>query len=260
MKKLIDLKVRIFFDGADLDTIKIMSQDPLIAGFTTNPTLMRSAGVENYRSFALSALDIIKNKPISFEVFSDDFAEMKDQAMEIASWAENVYVKIPITNTKGESSADLISKLSKAGVRVNVTAVFTIAQVKHIIPALKHSCRSSISIFAGRIADTGISPISIMQNALRLVKSSGLPIDIIWASPREVLNVIEADQIGCHVITVTKALIEKFQNIGKKLELFSLETVEMFYRDATIAQYSIAAAQLDQGALKHASPRALSVL
>lgn len=233
-----DLSVRIFADGADLGTIKDLAEDPMIQGFTTNPTLMRQAGIEDYEAFAKDAISIIGGRPISLEVFSDEFDEMERQARKLASWAPNVYVKIPITNTKLESSAALIRSLSGDGINVNVTAVFTIEQVRKTRDALSGGAPSCISVFAGRIADAGVDPLPTMKQALKEI-SDEKQIELIWASPRELLNLIQADEVGCHIITVTSDILKKIPNLGKDLTQFSLETVEMFERDARTAGYRL---------------------
>lgn len=230
--------VKIFADGAEKSGILEMDLNPAISGFTTNPTLMKKAGIRDYRGFAKDILSHIKHKPISFEVFSDDFDTMEVQALEIASWGSNVYVKIPITNTLGESSVPLIQSLSDKRVKVNVTAIMTIGQVKATLPALAKSPGAYISIFAGRIADTGLDPTPIMKEALDLIRL--MPqVELIWASPRELLNIIQADQIGCHVITVTNDILRKLNTLGKDLSTFSLETVQMFRDDAVAAGFDL---------------------
>tara|TARA_B100001142_G_C14342397_1_gene658479 strand:- start:3370 stop:4074 length:705 start_codon:yes stop_codon:yes gene_type:complete len=233
-----NLNVKLFADGADKSGILEMDQNPLISGFTTNPTLMKSAGIKDYKAFSLDILSHIKEKPISLEVFSDDFEEMEKQALEIASWADNIYVKIPITNTKSESSKDLIQRLSNQGVKLNVTAMMTVAQVENILPALADGKGSYVSVFAGRIADAGIDPLPVMKEVVD--KLADYPnIELIWASPRELYNVVQANDIGCHIITATNDILKKLPTIGKDLDQFSLETVKMFYDDATEAGYSI---------------------
>lgn len=230
------LRTKIFADGADLAGILEMYRNPCIAGFTTNPTLMRKSGVDDYCEFAHEVLSTVTDRPISFEVFADDFMEMEDQALEIASWAENVYVKIPVTNTAGDPADDVIRRLAASGVKVNVTAVMTIAQVERVARCLVKAPAANISIFAGRIADTGRDPLPIMAAALRAVQS--LPhIELIWASPRELLNIFQADAIGCHIITVTNDLLKKLDLVGKDLGEYSLETVKMFRNDAQKAGY-----------------------
>ena len=235
-------RVKIFADGADRAGMLEMYLNPLVAGFTTNPTLMRKAGVTDYEGFARDILLIIRDKPISFEVFSDDFDEMELQAKQISSWGENVCVKIPITNTRGESSIPLVARLSPAGVKVNVTAMMTTKQVRDAIPALADGPGGYVSVFAGRIADSGRDPVPIMKEVLELLHShNGVEnhIQLIWASPREIFNLVQADQIGCHVITMTNDLLKKIPLIGKDLDEFSLETVKMFFDDAKAAGYSL---------------------
>lgn len=232
------MKIKIFSDGADKQDMIDMAQLPHIKGLTTNPTLMMKAGIKNYEQFAKEILLEIKDKPISFEVFSDDFEEMESQALKIASWGENVYVKIPITNTNGISTSKLIKNLSKNKVKVNVTAVMTIEQVKMALDNLDPEVASYISIFAGRIADTGLDPVPIMKEALEVMK----PItksELIWASPRELLNIIQANEINCHIITATKDILNKLSLIGKSLEDYSLETVQMFRNDAISAKFEL---------------------
>jgi transaldolase len=233
-----DLRVKIFADGADLDSIRRLSVDPLIQGWTTNPTLMKQAGVEDYERFARDMLDIVGGLPTSFEVFSDDFDEMEKQALLISSWGDNVCVKIPVTDTAGASSEALIRRLTASGVRLNVTAVFTLEQVDWILDALDGGSPGYVSIFAGRIADAGVDPIPTMRDALRRLE--GVPrIELIWASPREILNVVQADELGCHVITVTHDLLKKLSSLGKDLDEFSLDTVKMFRQDAIAAGYTL---------------------
>jgi len=232
------LNVKLFADGADKAGIIEMNNNPLISGFTTNPTLMKIAGIKDYRAFSLDILSHIKDKPISFEVFSDDFNEMEKQALEIASWANNVYVKIPITNTKSESSKNLIERLSNAGVKLNVTAMMTVDQVKEILPALSNGPGGYVSVFAGRVADTGENPLIVMSAVLELLNKYP-KIELIWASPRELYNVVQADDIGCHIITATNDILKKLPMLGKDLDDYSLETVKMFYDDAKEAGYSI---------------------
>jgi transaldolase len=232
------LKVKIFSDGADTKEMIAMAQLPHIQGLTTNPTLMKKSGITNYEKFALEVLKEIKNKPISFEVFSDNLAEMETQAKKIASWGDNVYVKIPVSNTLGNSTSELIKKLSSSGIKVNVTAVMTNNQVETILENLDPKTPSYISIFAGRIADTGIDPMPIMVKALNEIKNNPTA-ELIWASPRELLNVVQADQINCHIITATKDILSKLSLMGKNLEEYSLETVKMFREDAIAAKYSL---------------------
>ncbi len=230
--------VKIFADGAEKKGMLEMYQNPIISGFTTNPTLMKKAGIESYKNFSLDILTNIKDKPISLEVFSDDFEEMEKQALEIASWGENVYVKIPITNTKAESSEKLIEKLSKAKVKLNVTAMMTIEQLKKVVPLLAKGPASYVSIFAGRIADAGVDPLPIMKEAVEILKKYP-NIELIWASPRELFNIVQADEISCHIITVTNDILKKLPTLGKDITEFSLDTVKMFYNDAKSAGYTI---------------------
>jgi len=238
MQQLQDLKIQIFADGADLAGITQCSRNPLIKGFTTNPTLMRKAGVTDYRAFAREVLQVVGNRPVSFEVFSDEFAEMELQAREIASWGRNVFVKIPVTNTQRESAGPLIQRLARAGVQLNITAVFTSEQVRRVLACLSPDTRSYVSVFAGRIADSGRDPIPIMAEAVHLLRANAKA-ELIWASPRELLNIFHAEAVGCHVITVTHDLLGKLGLIGKSLEEFSLETVQMFRRDAVSAGFRI---------------------
>lgn len=228
--------VKIFADGADKKTMLEAYNNPLIYGLTTNPTLMRKVGISNYKEFAIDILSEIKDKPISFEVFSDDLIEMEKQALEISSWGKNVYVKIPITNTKSELTYNIISNLSEKGVKLNITAITTFDQIKYI-PL--YNLNGFISIFAGRIADTGIDPLPIMLKTLNTLKD--FPnIELIWASCREVYNIKQADDIGCHIITVTNDILNKaVKNLGKDLNDMSLDTVKMFYNDALQSGYTI---------------------
>ena len=233
-----DLQIKVFADGADMQGILDMYANPDIQGFTTNPTLMRQAGVEDYEKFARELLEKIQDKPVSLEVFADEFDEMERQALKIASWGPNVNVKIPITNTKGEKSAPLIKKLSAEGVVVNVTAMMTLQQVQDVADALDPNSGAIVSVFAGRIADTGIDPVPHMTEALNILKSRPKA-ELLWASPRELLNIFQADWMGCHIITVTNSLLAKLSLVGKDLDEYSRETVEMFYRDASSAGYSL---------------------
>lgn len=233
-------KTKIFADGANKDAMMALYKNPVIAGFTTNPTLMRKAGINDYCKFAHDILSVIKDKPISFEVFSDDFVEMEEQARVIASWGDNVYVKIPVTNTQGQSSAKLIERLGKQGVRVNVTAILTAQQVQESINAARHCPAACISIFAGRIADTGTDPLPLMRSSMAQLRPYP-HLELIWASPREILNVAQAEQIGCHIITVTDDILKKLSLAGKDHQEYSLETVKMFYDDAKACGFSIAA-------------------
>jgi transaldolase len=232
------ISTRIFADGADLDGILKLAADPRITGFTTNPTLMWKAGLTDYAEFAERLLERITTHPISFEVFADDTAEMRRQALKIASWGQNVYVKIPVTTTEGESMAPLVRELSEDGVKVNVTALFTTAQVELITSAVKDGAPSYISVFAGRIADAGIDPVPIMARSVEIMLDAPRS-ELIWASPREILNLIQADQVGCHIITVTHELLKKLDCLGKNLEQYSLETVRMFHGDAAAAGFKL---------------------
>lgn len=238
MKKIQDLKTKIFADGADKATMLEMYQKPFIKGLTTNPTLMNKAGIRDYRAFCKDILSLIKDKPLSFEVFSDDFKEMERQALEIASWGDNVYVKIPITNTKSEPCYSLVKKLAKEKVKLNLTALMTLDQVSHVVESLDVSVPSYISIFAGRVADTGRDPLPIMKSALDIMKINPLS-ELIWASPRELLNIFQADDIGCHVITVTNDILKKLSLVGYNLDKYSLDTVKMFYNDAVVAGFKL---------------------
>jgi len=231
-------KIRIFADGADKAGMLEMYRNPLIAGFTTNPTLMRKAGIADYAAFARDILKSIPDRPISFEVFSDDFTDMERQAHMIASWGSNVFVKIPITNTQGVSSAPLIARLSAAGIRLNITAMLTIDQVRTVTPCLVKCPEAYVSVFAGRIADSGRDPLPIMREAVACLKPYP-NMSLIWASPREILNLVQAESIGCQIITMTNDLIKKTPLIGKDLSAFSLETVKMFYDDACKANFHI---------------------
>ena len=233
-----ELKVKLFADGADKEGMLEMNANPIISGFTTNPTLMKVAGVDNYKSFAKEILTHIDDKPISFEVFSDDFDEMEKQAFEIASWAPNVNVKIPITNTKAESSIDLIKHISERGVSVNVTAMMTVDQVKSVLPGLSKGPNGYVSVFAGRIADAGKDPLPVMSEVVNILEDYQ-NIELIWASPRELYNVVQADSIKCHIITATNNILKKLPTLGKDLNQFSLETVQMFYHDAQEAAYTL---------------------
>jgi transaldolase len=233
---MLALNTKIFADGADLQVIEKLCGNPLIRGFTTNPTLMRKAGVTDYETFARAAIDRIGDRPISFEVFSDEFDEMERQAHRIATWGANVYVKIPVTNTRGEPADLLVKRLSGSGIKVNVTAVFTLDQMRRVADCLADGVASVVSIFAGRIADSGIDPIPIMKTALAELRPREW-IEIIWASPRELLNVVQAGEIGCHIITVTADILDKLPMLGRDLREYSLDTVKMFYSDAAKAGY-----------------------
>ena len=238
MKTIDHLKVKIFADGALKNEMLDMHQKTFIKGLTTNPTLMNKAGIKDYRAFCKDILTVIKDKPLSFEVFSDDFSDMERQALEIASWGDNVYVKIPITNTKGESCYALVKKLVDKKVKLNITAMMTLDQVSNVVSVLDKDVAAYISIFAGRIADTGRDPIPMMQSALDMMKAKPLS-ELIWASPRELLNIFQADQIGCHIITVTHDILKKLALVDYDLDKYSLDTVKMFYNDAVVAGYKL---------------------
>jgi transaldolase len=238
-QRLLDLPVKIFADGADLQGITELSRQPYIQGLTTNPTLMRKIGLINYESFAKAVLEEVKSKPISFEVFSDDFAEMRRQALKIHQWQENVYVKIPITNTSGESSVPLIQQLAGEGVKVNVTAILTPRQVKAVAAVLDPKVPAIVSVFAGRIADTGVDPLPIMKESLQTI-SHMAKTELLWASVREVLNVFQAAECGCHIVTVPHDILRKLVELGgKNLDELSLDTVRMFHRDAVTAGFKL---------------------
>ncbi|MEI7770046.1 MAG: transaldolase [Chloroflexales bacterium] len=238
MKTIDDLRVKIFADGANKAGMLDMYDRSYIKGFTTNPTLMRQAGISDYRAFAKDILRSIPDRPISFEVFSDEFAEMERQAREIAEWGEHVYVKIPVTNTRREPAYELIRSLSHAGIKLNVTALMTLDQVRHVVEHVAGGTPCCISVFAGRVADTGRDPLPMMAAAVELLRVAPQA-ELIWASPRELLNIFQADAIGCHIITVTNDILKKLTLVGKDLSDFSLETVQMFYNDATQAGYQL---------------------
>jgi transaldolase len=238
MKTLSDLKVAIFADGAERAGMLEMYAKPYIKGFTTNPTLMRKAGVNDYESFANDILQEIPDRPISFEVFADDFAEMARQARKIATWGENVRVKIPITNTRRESAVPLCERLTREGIPLNVTALFTLEQVQAVVDAVTGGAPTYVSVFAGRIADTGRDPVPMMAEAVRRLAEAPNA-QLIWASPRELLNIFQADAIGCHIITVTNDILKKLSLVGKDLDDYSLETVEMFYNDGRAAGFML---------------------
>lgn len=238
MQSILNLNVKIYADGADKKGMLEMYQHPYIKGFTTNPTLMRKAGISDYKSFALEMVQTIPDRSISFEVFSDNFDEMYEQALEIASWGDNVYVKIPVTNTKAEPAYGLIKELADKNVKMNVTALMTLDQVEAVTDALANAPSSYISVFAGRVADTGVDPLPIMKKSLEIM-SPYSQLELIWASPRELLNIFQAHDIGCHIITVTNDILKKLALVGKDLTQYSLETVEMFYRDAEAAGFKI---------------------
>jgi len=238
MKPLTELKVKLFADGADVATMESLYANPLIQGFTTNPTLMRKAGIADYQAFAKEILSVIRDRPVSFEVIADEFIDMERQAHLIAEWGPNVYVKIPITNTRGQSSCDLLRLLSRHGVKINVTALLTLDQVRDASEALAGGPPSSISVFAGRIADTGCDPVPVMAAAVRLLRKHP-QMELIWASPRELLNVFQADAIGCHIITATSDILKKLPLVGKDLTAYSRETVRMFYDDARSSGFEL---------------------
>jgi transaldolase len=241
MKAIADLRVKLYADGADLTAMRALSRLPYIRGFTTNPTLMRLAGVRDYDEFVRQAVSAIPDRPISFEVFSDEFDEMESQARQLAAWGPCVYVKIPITNTRGEPSDDLIHRMSQAGVKVNVTAVLTLDQVARATRALQGGAPANVSLFAGRIADTGREPAPIVVDALDIL-SAAPRAELIWASPRELLNVFQADAIGCPIITLTGDILKKLDLVGRDLAALSLETVRMFRDDAVRAGFTVRAA------------------
>ncbi|MGI2033773.1 transaldolase [Rhizobium panacihumi] len=238
MKKVEDLTVKIFADGADKAGMLEMYEKPFIKGLTTNPTLMKKAGITDYAAFCKDILKSIGDKPLSFEVFSDDFAEMEKQALEIASWGDNVYVKIPVTNTKQETCYALVEKLAARKVKMNVTAIMTLSQVRDVVAALDPDVPSYVSVFAGRIADTGRDPVPLMAAAVEMLKVAPAA-ELIWASPRELLNIFQADDIGCQVITVTNDILKKLSLVGYDLDSYSLDTVKMFYKDAVDAGFKL---------------------
>lgn len=240
MTAVSDLKIKIFADGADIGGIMEMYKNPLIKGFTTNPTLMRKVGINDYEAFGCDLLSRVPDRPVSLEVFADEFDEMERQALTIASWGKNANVKIPVMNTKGVFAGPLIGKLSARGVILNVTAIMTPAQVKAVADALAPNVTAIISVFAGRVADTGRDPIPHMQECLEALRDRPKA-QLLWASPRELLNIFQADAMGCHIITVTNDVIAKLKLVGKNLDEYSRETVEMFYKDATASKFSIAA-------------------
>ncbi len=238
MNQLDNLKIKIFADGADLSAILELYKNKYIRGFTTNPTLMNKSGITDYEKFSRAMLEHIADRPISFEVFSDEFDEMERQARKIAGWGKNVFVKIPVTNTRRESAEGLIRRLAESGIQLNVTALMTLDQVRLTSSALKNYAPSYISVFAGRIADTGVDPMPLMKNAVEIMSSYNQQ-ELIWASPRELLNIFHAEQIGCHVITVTHDILKKLSLLGKSLDEYSLDTVKMFREDAIKAGFSL---------------------
>jgi|TARA_R110000824_G_scaffold399269_2_gene604563 transaldolase len=233
------MKIKVYADGASLTDMLEAYNGEQVSGFTTNPTLMKKAGVVDYLKFAKSALENIQDMPISFEVFSDDFDEMYEQAKKLAALGENVFVKIPVTNTSGEFAGDLINRLDKENVKMNITAVFTKQQVQSILENINTDNPHIISIFAGRIADTGLDPVTIMKENLEMIKNKSENLQLLWASPREVLNVYQADEIGCDIITITTPLLNKLKLKDKDLSEYSLETVKMFYDDAQKVGYEL---------------------
>ena len=232
------MSVKIFADGAEKAPMLKLYANPQIKGFTTNPTLMRKAGITDYEAFAKDILTAIPDRPISFEVFADEFDEMERQAERIATWGNNVYVKIPVTNTHGESAGPLVTRLAGRGVKQNVTALMTIDQVKEITAALSAGPAANISVFAGRIADTGVDPLPIMRQSLEIMRPYS-QLELIWASPRELLNIVQASEIGCHIITVTSDILNKLPLIGKDLREYSLDTVKMFRNDAVASGFGL---------------------
>jgi transaldolase len=245
MKSVSELRVQVFADGADKASILELYRQPYIKGFTTNPTLMRKAGVTDYERFAREILQQIPDRPISFEVFADDEAEMERQARKIARWAANVYVKIPVTNTRREPMYELVRRLSAEGIQVNATAVLALDQVEQLARALRGGAPSYISVFAGRVADTGRDPVPLMKSALELMAPEPNS-QLVWASPRELLNIFQADEIGCHVITATSDVLKKIPIIGRDLHDYSLETVQMFHNDAARSGYKLETAEEEQ--------------
>ena len=238
MKSVSELRIKIFADGADKPAMMKLYQSEYITGFTTNPTLMRKAGITDYEAFSRDIIASIPDRPLSFEVFADDMAEMERQARSIATWGENVYVKVPVTNTLGEPTYDLVSQLSRAGVKLNVTALMTLGQVKDVCRALEGGGPAYVSVFAGRMADTGRDPVPMMTEAVELLAKHP-QIELIWASPRELLNIFQADEIGCHIITVTSDILSKLVLVGKDLGEYSLDTVKMFRADAVASGFTL---------------------
>jgi transaldolase len=231
-------KIKIFADGADLLSIRELAADPRIKGFTTNPTLMRKSGVNDYKNFAYEVLATVSNRPVSFEVLADDFNEMERQAHIISSWGDNVNVKIPITNTSGELSTSLIRRLSSEQIKLNITAILTLDQVQRVADVLDPNAPTIISVFAGRVADTGRDPVPLMSACAQLLADNP-NVELLWASPRELMNIIHAEEAGCHIITISQDILRKLSLLGKDLDVYSLETVKMFYRDALDAGYNV---------------------
>ena len=232
------LKIDLYADGADVRDMIAARESGIVKGFTTNPTLMKKSGVTDYSAFAKEALKAVAGMPISFEVFADEFNEMERQAKLIATWGDSVYVKIPITNTKGETSIPLICRLVGAGVKLNITAILTLQQVRDVVSALNPNVPAVVSVFAGRIADTGRDPVPLMREVAQIC-SAKPKAQLLWASPRELLNIFQAEEVGCHIITVTSDILKKLSNVGKSLEELSLDTVKMFYNDASAAGYKL---------------------
>jgi transaldolase len=234
-----ELRIAVYADGADVRDMVAARDAGIVKGFTTNPTLMRKSGVSDYATFAKEALDATGGMPISFEVFADDFEEMERQARLIATWGDAVYVKIPVTNTKGESAVPLITRLSSAGVKLNITAILTLDQVRQVVDALDPDTPAIVSVFAGRIADTGVDPVPLMREAAAICASKPKA-ELLWASPRELLNIFQADEVGCHIITVTSDILKKLSTmVGKPLDELSLDTVKMFFNDAAAAGFKL---------------------
>ncbi|HSP14824.1 MAG TPA: transaldolase [Thermoanaerobaculia bacterium] len=233
-----DLRIDLYADGADVRDMVAARQSGIVKGFTTNPTLMRKSGVNDYEKFAKEALNAVSGMPISFEVFADDFAEMERQARLICTWGDSVFVKIPITNTKGESSIPLIKRLSSAGVKLNITAIMTVEQVRDVVNVLDPKVPAIVSVFAGRIADTGRDPVPLMKHCADIVKKKPKA-QLLWASPRELLNIFQAEECGCHIITVTSDILKKLAMVGKSLDELSLDTVKMFFNDASAAGFKL---------------------
>lgn len=238
MERLKQLRIKLFADGADFDSIVALAANPIIRGFTTNPTLARNAGVRNYEEFGRKVLAAVPNRPVSLEVFADDFAGMIRQGRAIAGWGENVNVKIPVTNTNREFSGEVIRQLSAEGTVVNVTAITTVDQVRRVAENLSPDAPAIVSVFAGRVADTGVDPVPMMAEAVKILQQRPRA-ELLWASPRELLNVFQADAVGCHIITATKDILAKLSLVGKDLDDYSLETVKMFRRDAVAAGFEI---------------------
>ncbi len=247
-----NFQISIYADGADLNSIRQSKLNPLVKGFTTNPTLMRQAGVTDYETFAKQALEIVEGAPLSLEVFSDDFEEMEWQARKIAGWGKNVNVKIPVTNTKGQSAEALVKSLSDDGIICNVTALFTLDQVEDIVHALNPEVEAIISVFAGRVADTGVDPMPLMRESVRIAKSKPKA-RVLWASPREALNIVQANDAGCGIITVTPDLLKKISSFNKDLHQFSMETVQMFYNDAKSSGYTLSGNLADSALRKQSA-------